>query len=281
MLINFNIERLDRLLWDFYRITGLTVSVWDAKFNMLAYQPKEMSGFCRKIREFPEGKRRCYLSDKAVCGECKKTGQPATHMCHAGLIDSAVPIKYQDEILGFMMFGQAIGTDKKSAYPKIKKLSADLGIKYDMLIDLYEELDIYDEEKISAAANILKMSARYLWLSEYIEIKRDKWATLIEEFVINNLSSELSVSSICQAVGVTKNRLYKTSHDSFGMTIGDYVAAMRIKEAKQLLVSTAMPISEICQRIGVCDYNYFSKFFKAHTGVSPTKFRKEYPFGIL
>ena len=280
MVINFNVERLEKLLYDFYRITGLTVSVWDANLNMLGYQPKEMSGFCRKIREYPEGARRCFLSDKTVCGECAATGKPATRICHAGLVDNALPIKFQDEILGYMMFGQVVSEDRKKAYPRIRKLSDDLGINYDELIKLYNELDTYNEEKITSAANILKMSARYLWLSEYIEIKNDPSASLISDFVHNNLKEDLSILEICARTGISKNRLYRISHESFGMSIGEYISSVRVKEAKRLLTSTDLSISDICNRVGIQDYNYFSKFFKHHTGVSPSRYRKKHPIEL-
>ncbi len=278
MVINFNIERLDKLLYDFYRITGLTVSVWDTNLNMLGYQPKEMCDFCRKIREYPEGNRRCFLSDKEVFNECARTGQPATRVCHAGLIDNAVPIKFQNEILGYMMFGQAVGEDKKKAYPKIKKLSKDLNIDCDLLMNYYGELDTYDEEKIKAAANILKLSARYLWLSEYIEVKHDPYASVVERYVRDHVDEEITIQKLCNETGLSKNSLYKISHESFGMPIGDYISSLKIKEAKHLLTSTNMPIGSICQRVGIKDYNYFSKFFKAHTGITPTSYRKKYPF---
>ena len=76
MLVNFHIDRLDRLLLDFYRLTGLTVSIWDAEFNQLSYQPKEMCGFCRLVKSSPEGARRCYLSDKRLCMESATISQP-------------------------------------------------------------------------------------------------------------------------------------------------------------------------------------------------------------
>lgn len=278
MVINFNIERLEGLLQDFYRITGLTVSVWDADFNMLAYQPKQMCGFCRRIREYPEGRKRCYQSDKAVCSECAATGKPATRICHAGLMDSAVPIKFRSEILGFMMFGQATGADKTEAYPKIRELSRELGADYGQLIELYGELDAYDDEKIRAAAHILEMSARFLWLSEHIEIKSDPSASLLASYVRKNISGDLSLDAIRRGTGLSKNRLYSLAHNTFGTSLGDYIASVRIKEAKRLLASTDLSVAEVCERVGVHDYNYFSKFFKNHTGISPSQYRKNYPF---
>lgn len=274
MVINFNIEKLDKLLYDFYRITGLTVSLWDAHLNMLSYQPKEMSGFCRKIRETADGKYRCFLSDMAVCKECAKTGKPAMHICHAGLVDNAMPIKFQDEILGYMMFGQVVVSNKEKSSERIKALSEQLGIDYSELFSLYNALDVYDEEKIFAAANVLKMSTRYLWLSEHIELKYDSQAAQIEKYVRENISGELSVKEICSELGISKNRLYKISHERFGMPIGDYISSARIAEAKRILTSTAIPINQINEMVGISDYNYFSKFFKMHAGISPRKYRK-------
>ena len=280
MVINFNIERLDKLLYDFYRVTGLTVSVWDANLNMLGFQPKEMCSFCRKIREFPEGNVRCFLSDKEVINECARTGQPATHICHAGLVDNALPIRFQNEILGYMMFGQVVSDSKDMAAKRIKKISYDMGIDPKLLFELYEELDVYDKEKIYAAANILEMSVRYLWRSEYMEIKQDSYAALLENYVMDNISEDLSLKSICNELKISKNHLYKISHGCFGMSIGDYISFVRIREAKHLLTSTSHPISRISELVGIKDYNYFSKFFKSHTGISPMKYRKKYPFEI-
>ena len=39
MLINFNIEKLDKLLYDFYTITDITISACTADFHQISYQP--------------------------------------------------------------------------------------------------------------------------------------------------------------------------------------------------------------------------------------------------
>jgi ligand-binding sensor protein len=59
MLINFNTARLDKLLYDFYYLTGLSVGIFDSEYNKICFQPKETATFCRMINSTPEGKRRC------------------------------------------------------------------------------------------------------------------------------------------------------------------------------------------------------------------------------
>ena len=278
MLINFNIEKLDKLLYDFYLITGLTISVWDAQFRQLSYQPKKMRTFCRIIKSSPEGNRRCFLSDKELCLECEQTGKPATHYCHAGLIDTAIPIKFKDTIMGYIMFGQVANRDKMKLKPILEKLSRELDLEYDILFESHNELEVYDEAKISSAANILKTATRSLWLSEYIEIGYNASASKIDSYIRTHLNDELSVKRLCEEFGISKNKLYETSHQSFGMSIGEYIASARIDEAKQLLSTTDYPITQISTMVGITNYNYFTKFFKTNVGISPLKYRKSVQF---
>ncbi len=274
MLINFNIERLDKLLYDFYRITGLTVSVWDSQINQLSFQPKEMRSFCRAIRSTPKGEQLCLASDRALCMECGKTGKSVSRYCHAGLIDTAVPIKFKDTILGYMMFGQIADKPSSEITPALKKLSENLDMDCDYLHSLYEELETHDAEKIDSIANILKMATRYLWLSEYIKIGYDTTASKIDDYIRTHLNEELSVKTLCSAFNISKNRLYDISHEWFGCSIGEYVTNARIEEAKRLLNTTDLPINQICAKVGIKDYNYFTKFFKSAVGVPPLKYRK-------
>lgn len=274
MLINFNIEKLDNLLYDFYRITGLTISIWNAQFTQLSYQPKEMRSFCRLIKSSPEGNRRCFLSDKQLCMECAKTGKPATHYCHAGLIDTAIPIKFKDTIMGYMMFGQVIDADTTKRRSLLETLSRELHLPYDNLSVGYRELEMYDEDTIISAANILKTATRSLWLSEYIEIGYNTIASKIDSYIRSHLDETLSVKCLCETFGISKNKLYEVSHQSFHMSIGDYITAARIEEAKQLLSTTDYPIAQISAMVGIRNYNYFIKFFKTNVGTSPLKYRK-------
>ena len=280
MLINFNIEKLDRLLYDFYHITGLTVSIWDSQFQQLSFQPKEMQSFCRTIRTSPEINHRCFLSDKTVCQECARTGKPAIHHCHAGLIDIAIPIKFKDTVLGYIMFGQIADGTALDQRQILEGLARELDMKYSDLYSVYSTLEPYDESKVSSAANLLKLATRSLWLSEYIEIGYNTLASKLDDYIRTHLSEDLSIESLCDKLGISKNRLYETAHESFGTSVGKYVTECRIEEAKRLLNTTDLSVSRISVVVGISDYNYFTKVFKASVGVPPLRYRKEFPFNL-
>ncbi|MBO7150087.1 MAG: PocR ligand-binding domain-containing protein [Clostridia bacterium] len=280
MYINFKIEKLDELLLDFYRLTGLTISVWDNNMNQLSFQPKQMCKFCKKIKSNKRGKERCYISDKELFSKCAKTGKVETHRCHAGLIDTAIPIRFNDAVLGYLIFGQAVDGNETDIENKIKKLGLDLGMDHNELKDLYNELKPYDAQKIQSAGNILKTAARYLWLSDYIEIGYNTLASQIDDYIKSNLTEKLSLQKICTDLGLSKNKLYEISNKQFNMPIGSYISHLRVLEAKNLLTSTSLSVREISEQVGFDDYNYFIKLFKNNVGTTPLKYRNGFPFNI-
>jgi len=276
MIYNFNKEKLDKLLYDFYRLTGLATSVWDSQVNLLSFQPKNMCSFCTNVKSSPLGKERCQASDRAVCMECAKTGKPTTHYCHAGLVDTAVPIRFKDTVLGFIIFGQ-VADDSDI---KLNELCKELKLDYNDMLSAYGELEKYDKERISSAASIMKNVTAHLWLSEYIEIGFSALAQEIDGYIRNNLKEKLTVTAICERFFLSKNRLYEISHQWFKMTISEYITQVRIEEAKKMLTTTDLNVREFSSLMGINDYNYFTKVFKNNVGIPPLKYKKGYPFNV-
>ena len=105
MVLKYDLEKIKAFLTDFHNMTGLTVSFWDAEMNQLAFMPPKMPAFCQLIKQVPSGKKACLTCDKRLIVECNRQLKPITAKCHAGLVDTAMPIMYQDKPLGFILFG--------------------------------------------------------------------------------------------------------------------------------------------------------------------------------
>ena len=187
----------------------------------------------------------------------------------------AIPLRFKDAVIGYIMIGQAADC----AHPAhLCDLARELGLDEEMLQTAYAQLGVYDSEKTAAAANVIKMATRYLWLSDYMEIGYDTLAAQIDRYIRTHLKENITVAALCRRFAVSKNKLYAIAHEWFGMPVSGYVAALRIEEAKRLLVTTDMPISEVAESVGISDSNYFAKCFKSAVGVTPLKYRKAAPF---
>jgi AraC-like DNA-binding protein len=56
----------------------------------------------------------------------------------------------------------------------------------------------------------------------------------------------------------------------------DFLNQVRIAKARELLLETDLSIGEIANQAGLRDSNYFSRFFKHYSQMTPTAFRKKY-----
>ncbi|MGM9747234.1 MAG: tetratricopeptide repeat protein [Candidatus Cryptobacteroides sp.] len=84
-----------------------------------------------------------------------------------------------------------------------------------------------------------------------------------------NLDYDLVASKMC----ISRAHLNRKVKVAAGCTTTDFILAIRISKAKQLLGETSLPIWEIAQKCGFNDQAYFSTIFKKTVGCTPLQFR--------
>ena len=276
MLVNFDLEKLNKLLEDFHKVTALTVSLWDAEHNQLAFRPKEIPRYCAMIKSTPEGAAACLKSDIALCKLSYEKKGPVVHYCHAGLIDVATPILYNDTLLGYMMFGQVLDKDaQNSVMSFVEKNSKTYHLDEKNLSEAYSELKFFEQDTIDAAMRILRVCTYYLWISQMVSPEKNLLAYNIDVYLSGNLKQEITVEHICEKFQISKNKLYQITENFFGKPFNVYLTSKRIEYAKNLLESTDDPIYILCAEVGIPDYNYFTKVFKKIVGITPREYRKQ------
>ena len=97
---------------------------------------------------------------------------------------------------------------------------------------------------------------------------------IINGYIYDNLKEKITLTSISEVVHFHPNYLIKFFNKYYGTSPLQYVANVRINEAKRLLSTTNMSVKEIASKTGFYDLYHFSKRFKAKTGYSPTDYRK-------
>lgn len=72
---------------------------------------------------------------------------------------------------------------------------------------------------------------------------------------------------------------YHLSHlfkEATGVSITEYIATRRIHQSVRLLTTTHKPVSLIAEDVGLTNTSYFCKLFKAHMGITPHQYRKNW-----
>ena len=72
---------------------------------------------------------------------------------------------------------------------------------------------------------------------------------------------------------ITPNYLSKQFRNKMGMNLREYINQIRVDEAKRLLLSTNLPVSEVAGLAGYENISYFSTVFRKRTGMSPVDWR--------
>ena len=273
MVINFNLEKLNELLENFYNLTGISISVCDKDFNFVASKPQSINNYCLAIKLSKKGADMCFNSDKELFNQCKKTGQICSHICHAGMQDTAIPINHEGIILGYIIFGQTKGNNNLS-YADIQKIAEDYTINAETLWNTYQEINLCSNDKIISSGYILEVAIKYLLLANCINIRHNHLASEIADYIRENLCDKISIEDLCRKFFISKNKLYRLFQQNYNCTTHDYILNERLKTAKLLLQTSDLSIYEIAVRSGITDYNYFTKVFKARVGSTPSQFRK-------
>lgn len=100
---------------------------------------------------------------------------------------------------------------------------------------------------------------------------------LIRDFkkaVDKTYKQEHSTTFYANALNITPDHLNRTFKAKIGKTAKDYIQARIITEAKRLLYFTDESNKEIAYELGFNEPANFSAFFKKHTQLSPSNFRK-------
>ena len=278
----FNKEKINEMLKEFYTISKVTMSVWDSDFNQITFYPNPMAPICAKIKSNEEGKKKCLESDICALKKAATTKNAYTFSCHAGLVDTVVPIYHNDELMAYIMFGQIKDKEQSlSNIDKVKKECKKYNVDEKTIDKHYKSLPTLNRQKIDAISALFKMCIPYFYTSSAIKPQENKLADEIEMYIMKNLTSKLSIEELCNKFQITITALYEISHKFFKTSIKDYIIEKRIDKAKYYLTTTQMPVSEVCDKVGFNDYNFFIRTFKKRTGYTPLSYKKNFPLNIL
>ena len=99
-------------------------------------------------------------------------------------------------------------------------------------------------------------------------------AARARRYIRQNLSRRLDVQSLCEALGVSRSRLYRAFEQEGG--VGRYVTHERLKQVYRLLADPGerAPIGELAAAHGFSDSAHFSRLFRRTFGYPPQALRR-------
>ncbi len=93
------------------------------------------------------------------------------------------------------------------------------------------------------------------------------------EFMFFHYSESLTIDDIARSANFSKFHFTRIFRKVAGMTPGRFLAAIRIHEAKRLLLTTSLSVVDISNVVGYSSVGSFSTKFHNAVGMSPSEYR--------
>lgn len=276
MQVLYNNDRLKGLLRSLHELTDIWANFFDAEGRDMHVCGQE-NDFCRRINADPEGHARCVACDVAAAKHCAELRGEYNYRCHAGLRETILPVFDKGEIVAYMIFGQYLDeTPIEQQWENTRRCLADWYMgDIDAQRAAFYKLRQLSAEKCAAYADILGALTSYIQLKGVIRAAELSDTQRLEMYINDHFAEKLSLARVSQALGVGTTKLCALAKKlSGGKTLTRMIAERRVEEAKKLLIGGDLSISAVAVQVGFDDYNYFTKTFKAVTGMTPTAWRR-------
>lgn len=94
------------------------------------------------------------------------------------------------------------------------------------------------------------------------------------DFMHENLGEQFTIDDMAKTAMYSKFHFSRAFQRVTGVSPGRFLAAIRLQEAKRLLVCTSLAVTDISHRVGYTSVGTFSSRFRSSVGVSPTMYRQ-------
>lgn len=103
---------------------------------------------------------------------------------------------------------------------------------------------------------------------------KDAFSKKVIDYFEDNIAGEISTDSLCKKFSYTPTHLCRKFKKETGLSPMNYLKIYRLELACKKIKEGNTTISDVATQFGFSDANYFTRCFKAHFGVAPTRYYK-------
>jgi len=275
MIVKFDFDELKNLISNFSNLAKVSVCIFDINYKPIIAFPPEGPELCRLIKSTAKGNAGCMLSDIEGCKKAGDQKAPVTYVCHAGLCETVTPIIHNNEVLGYIMFGEIAdeSVPKEKILDRVLTRCKNYGVDNDKIREAFAKIQSHNKTHIESASNIMLACTIYIYLSHLIKVEKNVLYEDITEYLRENYCKKITIEDLCKKYFVSRSKLFKLFKEN-AETPMNFLLRVRIDKACNLLTTTDLSVTEIAEKVGIPDYNYFIKVFKKITAQTPYGYKK-------
>ena len=172
-------------------------------------------------------------------------------------------------------------TDNPEFFLKYYNMDSKTGIfQYDFVDVLEEQYRLLKRNHAFAISPVDSLCTYMTILKHHANVKQEGskatvYALSAKDYIETNYYLHPSIGELAKYLSISQSYLYRVFTEEFGVSPKEYLNRFCIDQAKQLLLTTDMNISQIAASVGYSDVLAFSAFFSKRKGCSPTAYREK------
>ena len=259
-------------------IMHLNVSVHlNKKYSLLCYikgageliaYSSHTTPYCLKIKSDERMRKKCLKCQQFTRIKLKNTAS-FTGICHADVTEYVRAVRHNGEVMGFVSTG-----GYKSDTNRIKKDENLLALYDCSTVPSPPPTELFDRI-IPPLCRMLELLPEYAKKETENEILAQNSDFYRLRFYLDKNYTDVKLSDLCREFNKSASAISHMFKKMSGYTINRYCNILKINDAKNLLRTTHLSVSQIAEATGFNDFSYFIKVFKYVTGLSPLVWRKK------
>lgn len=97
----------------------------------------------------------------------------------------------------------------------------------------------------------------------------------LQDYIRNHLNEDLSLNRLAEFSHLHPVYLSRVFKEITGITVGDFINRTRLEKVESLLKTSRLTVLEISRKLGFATDNYFCRWFRKQTGMSPHQYREK------
>ena len=213
----------------------------------------------------------CTEIDEEMCRRCTRSEKPVSYRCHAGIEEAVAPLYVNGQLIGYAMIGQFRTTDNidPAILPKAQKY----GVEKELCI-AFSHLPCFSREQADNILGLFSTLMDYILIKELVSVKGGRIIGRVLVYIEEHLSQKIGIRDAAQSVGQSISTVSHQLKHTTGKTFTQHLNEARVQRAEEhIRQSPECSIQEISEQVGYSDPFYFSRVYRQHRGMSPSRFR--------
>jgi AraC-like DNA-binding protein/ligand-binding sensor protein len=263
-----------------YELTGIRLALYgpDQTLVRSRFPASDQSPLCALISSAADGAAACERCNHQHFTEAIQSGQGISYLCHAGLLDMALPILHNGRLVAILSCGQIRTQPAEDGCSLVRDRLCHLRLPEEQITSAYLRTRYLDARQVDAAMRLITFFAQHLCevYQQLLDAADDRTRDEIEragQYVRENLNGDTSLVAAASYVDLSPAYLSRLFHLNSGIRFTDYVNQARIDRAVLLLEQTSTGITQVAFECGFNSISQFNRVFRRIRACAPSDCR--------